>query len=258
MILSKLLRIHGFPTRDREKWLDLTLKFLNLLLLFNFMIATLLNPSLSDTFQWSMKERMLIDDTLAIEIRPAVENLRVNYSSPKSGGIWVAIFSNETRDIYRFSLVYVSPRTEGTYSIVIKFNSKDAWNCTVGVYTRKSEFYKKPPIMTSSGPFILLSGPFGVTAKSNQTVDYEINLVLQVEGEDSSGWFFIKFPTPVNMTLFAIISLAVAYFNAFFLLDAYFKNKVEGLSKIRLALLILMLLASIYLLYQIHVFMVGE
>ncbi|MBS7653994.1 hypothetical protein KEJ43_02845 [Candidatus Bathyarchaeota archaeon] len=256
MILSKILRSYDFPTR--EKQLDLTLKFLNLLLLSNFMIATLLNPSLSDALQWNMEESMLIDDTLAIEIRPAVENLWVNYSSPKSSGIRVAVFSNETRDMYRFSLVYVMPRTEGTYNIVVKFNSKGAWNCTVGVYTRKSEFYKKPPIMTSSGPYIPLSGPFGVTAKGNQTAGYEINIVLQVEGEDSSGWFFIKFPTPVNMALFAIISFAVAYFNAFFFLDAYFKNKVEGLSKIRLALLVLMLLASIYFLYQIHVFMVGE
>lgn len=222
------------------------------------MIAALVSTSLSDAFQWNFEESMLIDDTLAIEIRPAVENLRVNYSSPKSSGIRVALFSNETRDMYRFSLVYIMPRTEGTYNIIIKFNSKGAWNCTIGVYTRNSEFYKKSPIMTSSGPFIPLSGPFGVTASNYQTADHEINIVLQVEGENSSNWFFIKFPTPVNMALFAIISFAVAYFNVFFLLDAYFKNKVEGLSKIRLALLVLMLLASIYVLYQIHVFMVGE
>ncbi len=222
------------------------------------MIVTLLNPALSDAFKWSMEERMLTDDTLAIEIRPAVENLWVNYSSPKSGGIRVAVFSNETRDIYRFSLVYVMPRTEGTYNIIVKFNSKGAWNCTVGVYTRNSEFYKESPIMTSSGPFILLSGPFGVTNKSNQTASYEININLQVENKDSSSWFFIKFPTPVNMALFAVVSFVIAYFNAFFLLDSYFKSKTEGLSKIRLALLCLMVLASIYVLYQIHVSMVGE
>ena len=139
---------HNSNLTDLRKQLDLMLK----LLLFIFLtLATTSNIVFSDIFQIGpINERMLKDDILSIEIRPVVENLRVNYSSSNSRGIEIHLYSNRTLGIYYFSEVYIIPRSEGTYDITVEFSSKSPWNCEIGVYTNNYTFYGKYPVLTLS------------------------------------------------------------------------------------------------------------
>ena len=256
VISNKLF--HSFNLTDLRK-LDLMLK---LLLSIFLTLAVTSNIVFSDIFQIGpISERMLKDDILSIEIRPVVENLRVNYSSSNSRGIEIHLYSNRTLGIYYFSEVYIIPRSEGTYDITVEFSSKSPWNCEIGVYTNNYTFYGKYPVLTSLGPFIQLTPPFGVDSKEdNQTVSYRIRIILSVESYEKKPELFpsFKFPTPVNAALFILTSFILAYINAFFILDTYFKSKVEEVSRFRLALICLIILVSLFILYQLRFLMAGE
>lgn len=225
-------------------------------------LAMASNIVVSDAFQIGPIEgKMLKDDILSIQIQPAVEKLWVNYSSPKSGGIEVHLYSNKTLGLSNFSLIYFIPRSEGTYDITIEFNSKSSWNCMVGVYTLNYTFYGKRPVMTSLGPFVQLIPPFKVNSKNrtDQITSYRIHIVLSVKKyEERSGMFLsFEFPTPVNTAIFMAISFSLAYVNAFLILDTYFRSRTEEVSRMRLALLCLMILASLFVLYYAYFFMKG-
>ena len=257
VISNKLF--HSFNLTDLRK-LDLMLK---LLLLTFLTLATTSNIVFSDIFQIGpINERMLKDDILFIEIRPVVENLWVNYSSSNSRGIEIHLYSNRTHGIHYFSEVYIIPRSEGTYDVTVEFSSESPWSCEIGVYTNNYTFYGKYPIVTSlRGPFIQLIPPFGVDSKEdNQTVSYRIHIILSVESYEKKPGLFpsFKFPTPVNAALFTLTSFILAYINAFFILDTYFKSKVEEASRFRLALTCLIILVSLFILYQLRFLMAGE
>lgn len=232
------------------------------LLTFFLMLASSAGTVLSDAFQIGpIYERMLKNDILSIEISPVVGNLWINYSSPGSRGIEVHLYSNRTIGAYNFSAVYVIPKSEGVYEMMIEFNSNFSWNCVVGVYSSNYTFYGKYPMLTSSGPFIHLLS-FGINSK-NQTdrgFSYKIYIVLNVESFEREISIFpsFRFPAPVNAFIFILTNLFLAYVNVFFILDTYFKSRVSEVSKSRLAIICLMILVSLFISYQIYFLMKGE
>ncbi|MEM2341200.1 MAG: hypothetical protein QXX94_00915 [Candidatus Bathyarchaeia archaeon] len=198
--------------------------------------------------------RILVDDTLAILIWPPVENLSVDCIPPRSGGLRVLFSFKEERLWGNVSLVYVQPRNEGIYNLLVNFRSSVEWSGIIGVYTSDREFYGGAGSVsaTPQGYFITLSGPIKMPQG-----DWKIIITLNVQGGSSSTFFSLKFPTPVNMALFILFSGILAYFNAFFILDSYFKSKTEGVSKIRLIIVSLLIFVSAFILYQVYNVMVG-
>ena len=202
--------------------------------------------------------KFLVNDTLAIYIEPPVESISVDCDSLKSNSFRVAFFSNETQYGKSLSLVYMMPRYEGEYVLLVSFSSSRGWNGTIGVYTSDSDFYKGVGSVTytSQGYFVRLH-TIRVSPKDNVTSDYKIKVVLQVYNISSSLISIFNFPTPINMGLFIATGIAVVYFDAFFFMDLYFKNKREGVTRTRWALAGLLILVSFFILYQIYIWMSG-
>jgi len=197
----------------------------------------------------------LANDTMAIYIRPPVENISVDCNSLKSNSFRVAFFSNETQYGERFSLIYMMPRYEGKYALLVSFSSSKTWNITIGVYTSDSEFYRGAGSVMYTSPtqgYFVILHTFKVSPKNDTTSDYKIKIILQVYSKNPSIISLFNFPTPINMILFIAASIAVIYFNAFFFIDSYFKSKREGMSKARWALIALLIIISIFILYQVY------
>ncbi len=220
-----------------------------------FLISTaLLNYSLADDISLDFDLKILAMDTLAIYLSPPVENLSVDCYSAESNNFRVAFFSREFDMGQEFSLIYMMPKSEGIYNLIVSFETMEEWNGTIGVYTDDVEFYQRvgTSTVTSQGYFIVLKR-FSVAPEDNQTSEYKFNITLQVYGRSQSGLFFFSFPEPIKMALFTVASVAVGYFNAFFLVDLYFKNRTEGVARSRLVLAALLIAASLFILHQIYI-----
>jgi len=216
---------------------------------------SMLNLAFAEDTTINFDAEVLTGDTLAVFIWPPVDNLSVDCRPLRSGDFRILVSSREVRygGSQEISLIYIQPRSGGIYNIQILFNSNSGWNGTLGVYTSESEFYRRigSVSVTSQGYFITLH-TINILPRDNQTSGYRININLKAYNIASSNIFFINFPTPINMALFVLVSVAVGYINAFFILDSFFKSKTEGVSKIRWALVALLVLASIYVLYQVY------
>jgi len=221
--------------------------------IFIFLVIT---PSFVFTDEILLSFEILEGDTLAIYIWPPVENLSVNCASPESNSFRVAFFSREMQYGQETSIIYVMPKVEGTYNLFVTFRSNVAWNGTIGVYTSNSGFYQRTgiPMITSQGYFALLQR-FRASPSSNQTSYYRINIILNVYGVSQSALFPPIILNPPNLALFFIIAIIIVYLDAFLLVDLHFKNKVGKASKSRLILILLLVAASLYILYQIYVMM---
>jgi len=244
-------------TQRRRFILRFKYVFLGLITLIS-LINSMLGSVLAEDTAISFNAEVLTGDTLAVFIWPPVDNLSVDCKPLKSGDFRILVSSREawyrgSQEIPLISLVYVQPRSGGTYVIQIFFSSNSRWNGTLGVYTSESEFYKGigSASLTSQGYFVTLH-TINISPRDNQTLSYKININLKAHNTASSNILFINFPTPMNMALFVLISVAIAYVNAFFILDSFFKSKTEGTSKIRWVLVALLVLVSVYVLYQIY------
>lgn len=232
-------------------------KVFGFIIVLTLFIGGMLNCSMAEeaVVNFDFNVEVLAGDTLAVFIWPPVENLSVDCNPLKSSGFRVLFSSREVQYGGRqeISVVYMQPRTEGVYNVILSFSSNVKWNGTLGVYTGTVEFYKRVGSVdfTSQGYLITLH-TIGMKPVDNQTSSYKINITLKAYSSTSSNPFFFKFPTPVNMALFILVILAAVYINAFFILDSFFKSRTEGISKVRWVLVGLLILASIYILYQIY------
>lgn len=230
-----------------------------LMITFMLSIAALLNPALTVEFSFPNIE-ILANDTLAVIIWPPVTNLSVDCVSPSSNVFRVAFFSREIDPYKReTSIIYMQPRVRGRYDLLISFNSNTTWHGVIGVYTIDSDFYGRigSPTVTSQGYFVVLK-EIEVPNENNQTLGYVVRIMLQAYSRGPSSIFFIRFPEPVNMAIFILIGVAVAYLNTFFILDSYFRSKSEGISKIRWIMVGLLVAVSLYILYWLYTVMSGE
>lgn len=199
-----------------------------------------------------------VGDWLTIFILPPVDTLWVKCNASRSSDFRVSFSPKELQYGREISVIYVQLESEGVYSLLVSFHSNNLWNATIGVYTNDRDFYgkTKPASVTSQGYFVELY-TVRMMPNENKTANYRINMVLIAQRTAPLGLFNIKFPTPVNAALFVLLSAFIAYINAFFILDSYFKNRSEGVSKVRWVLIALLILFSTYVLYQFYWMIVG-
>ncbi|MCX8171501.1 MAG: hypothetical protein N3E47_05990 [Candidatus Bathyarchaeota archaeon] len=244
---------------------DFSLKFftiyLSSLIIFSLMAApapayTEENPT---AFEVNLDTVIRVGDWLAIFILPPVDNLWVKCNASRSSDFRISFSPREIQYGREVSVIYAQIESEGIYSLLVSFYSNNAWNGTIGVYTNNRDFYgkNKPASITSQGYFIELYA-VKMMPNENKTANYVINVVLIAQKTTPSGFFDIKLPTPVNAAFFALVSAFVAYINIFFILDSYFKSRSEGVSKVRWALIGLLILVSFYVLYQFYWMILGE
>jgi len=209
--------------------------------------------SANEALSFSFNLNMLMDDWLAIYIQPPVKDLKVDCNSTMRGGFRVSFSSEEIYMQQPASAVYLQPRSKGTYSILVSFTANFTWSATVGVYTFNREFYGRamPVANTPSGYFVIFPKIEG-GSEGNSSRSYKINIFLSSYEIASSDVFSIKLPTPVNMSLFILASAALTYVNVFLVVDLYFKSKIEGISKVRLILIGLSILASLLILHLFY------
>gem|GEM_PF-2045943 len=213
------------------------------------------NPA---AFEINLNAVIQVGDWLAIFILPPVEDLWVKCNASRSSDFRISFSPRELQYGREISIIYVQLESEGVYNLLVSFQSSNLWNATIGVYTGDRDFYgkTKPASTTPQGYFIELYSA-RMMPNENKTSNYRLNIVLIAQKTSPSSFFNIKFPTPVNAALFALISAFIAYINAFFIIDSYFKNKSEGVSRIRWALIVLLILFSIYVLHQFYWMIVG-
>jgi len=224
------------------------------------------------TDEISVSYEILENDRLAIYIWPPVENISIDCSLSKSNLLNIIFSLKEIFDGRKVSLIYVTPKSEGTYNLIVTFSCVGPWNGTIGVYTSDSGFYQRTGIPittltggTSAGSFATLPSTvfiifhkFGMSSKDYQKIDYKINIALQVYGKSYKS-FLSSFSSPIGTLMFAIATAIAIYINAFFIIDFYYKSRIEGLLKHKLALICLLIIASLFVLYQIYgVLLSGE
>lgn len=221
---------------------------------FPFLVYTNENSA----FETNLNAVIQVGDWLTIFIVPPVDNLWVKCNASRSSDFRISFSPKEIQYGREVSVIYVQLESEGIYSLSVSFQSNKLWNATIGVYTSDRDFYgkTKPASITSQGYFVELYS-VRMIPNENKTANYRLNMVLIAQKTASSSFFNIKFPTPVNTALFVLVSAFLAYINLFFILDSYFKNKSEGVSKIRWILIALLILFSIYVLYQFYWMIVG-
>jgi len=227
--------------------------------------ATLLRPALAEETIWQTGElRILANDTLAIYIWPPVENLSVECIPSKP--IFIKFSTNDLYEGQRVSSIYVTPKSEGTYSFMVTFSFAGAWNATIGVYTSEPKFYETvgTPTITPAGgtsagsltiltsSFIILFPKIGISPEGDRSLNHKINVTLQVYNKSSNPLALLGSFKPLSIFLFAATVAGLAYFDIFLIVDSYFKNRIEGVPKTRWALIILLILASFFILYQVR------
>lgn len=203
----------------------------------------------------SFSEIIQVGDWIAVFIFPPVEGLWVKCNASKSSDFRVSFSTNDIQAGRRCSIIYMQPKTEGIYNLLLSFYSSNEWNGTVGVYTLDYGFYgkNKQSSLTPQGYFIELR-TIKMKPNNNQTANYRIiiSIIAQNISLSAVRLFNIKFPAPISMVFFALIGASIAYINAFFVIDSYFRSKTEEISKTRWVLIILLIVVSLYVLYYIY------
>jgi len=208
-------------------------------------------PSLAEEGRTSYNlPRFLQGDVLAIYIRPIVQDLTVQGSSPSSSNFTVGWTPSEGRS----SLVWMSPASPGIYNLTVSFRTESPWDYTVGVFTSTKDYYPSTDFTSGQpgGYFVRLVSLVTVSTPGNFTLTF----ILNAYGR-TSGFFIFSFPTELNGVVFLVAVILLGYVNAFSVLDLYFKNKMEGSSKKRwflTGILILVSLLGIYFIYSFTTF----
>jgi hypothetical protein len=218
------------------------------LLIFLFSLLPLfinIQYSLSDNT--SIRELGILQyDVLLIRISPVVEDITIKHNSPTSKGATVSYSINRTSETY----IWITPETKGTINFTISFKTEAMWKESWGIITDKTDFYDPFTDNEPYGAYTLVTID---TITSTSFGNFTRNLVLKVFPR-SSNIFTFNFPTSINAVFFIIITAFLVYINAFSLLNTGFKNKKEQISKLGWFLVILLLLGSSFIIYQLYLF----
>jgi len=236
-------KIHNLIHTPRRKNSVLSIRLSATILILSFILLPILTLAAEPT---STLPDLLQNDTLAIYIRPIVEDLAVQSSSPDSNNARIGYSTNETD----YSLIWITPRSRGNYNLTMSFRTKGSWNYTIGVYTDKPDFYPSGEATPQSG------GSYWVrfyTVAMPSPGSFTLSFIFYVRAR-STSLFSFDFPTSINGVFFIFVTVLLGYINAFFLSDLHFKSKMGGVSKKHWLLIILLLGASAYVIYRMYIF----
>jgi hypothetical protein len=220
---------------------------LNLLIILFSIISLFfsIQYSLSDNTS-NRNLRILQYDTLLIRISPVVENLTIIHNAPISKATTVGYKINQNNETH----IWITPETKGTINFTIFFKTDAIWTENWGIITDKSDFYF-PDI--ENDPFSVVNYVIVPIYTFIWDLPGNItgNLVLNVFSRPSNSSSFM-FPTSINAFFFIILTAFLIYVNAFSLLNIHFKRKKEQISKLGWFLVILFLLGSCFIIYQLY------
>ncbi len=213
-----------------------------LLILLSVLPATSVRgPS---TFNYTVRQ----NDVFVLLINPPVNGLAAVCQplvSMKPFKVYVAV--NESQN----SVVQVLLEASGYYNVTVSFQSQTPWGFSMGVFTRNPDWYVNYANIT------MVQGVSLVEFMSVTGWDpgsYELSILIDVRAIEEAGGFPFYLPKQFNGLVFAVATALLAYPNSFLFVDTYFKNKREGVSKKRLFGISLILLISIYIIYQVYLF----
>jgi len=192
-------------------------------------------------------------DVLAIYISPTVENLSVRCQPLYgSGDFDLSISTNYVNpDLKKSSVIWVRLYKPGSYNLTINFFSNRSWEYMVGVYARNYNFYKEnygEKRISPPDSFLRLE-----PIRTRSAGRWMISSTLVVQGTSPSSYRLVL-PTPVNLAMLISVIGLIAYVNGFVFLDTYFKSKKEIVSNTRWIMVLVVLLISAYVAYQVYVF----
>jgi len=191
-------------------------------------------------------------DVFAVFITSRMENLSAECQPLNRGGSFdLSISTNYITRSGVISVVTVQLNTYGTYKLTIRLSSSKPWNYTLGVYTRNIRFYEE-----YWGRNLLIRGTFIEHAHfSRHPGNWTIIITLKSHNPTSRSLIpSITLPTPVNMALLLATWILIFYINSFAFIDTYFKSRKESVSNVRWVMVGIVMLISIYLAYQIYLF----
>lgn len=187
--------------------------------------------------------KMLQNDMLALYIRPNVENLSVE---SESKSLWVTIVVSKQGS----SIIYMRPRSAGMYKLTVTFQVNSTWGYRLGIYTNNINWFGYGPrgniTMGTYGYFIEVSNQ-----NFSSPGNYAINILVDSYEKETSG-FSLRLPESVNAVFFVTLVGFIIYFNIFFIFDTYFKNKREGVTRNRWLLCGLLIIVSVYIIYELY------
>ncbi len=190
--------------------------------------------------RWSLE--ILEGDVLTIYIYPVVRDISLNSSG---SGIFLSIRTNYTVQSQENTAIWMLPESQGVFNMTMSFQSDEAFDYTIGVYSRNPDFY---------GKSVKFSGDFGtIYTHSGPPGNWTI-IILLTSQRQSRSIFHIELPTPVNAALFLAAAGFISYFNIFFVCDTYFKNKKESVSNRRWLVCGIVMVISAFAIYQLYSF----
>jgi hypothetical protein len=158
---------------------------------------------------------------------------------------------NYTDDLFgKTTVIFVLPESEGRYNVTTTFQSNNVWNYTMGVYAQDLNLYLDwyGKTVKTSGYFVQLFGPYVLPSRN-----WTINILLFAHSQ-SSSFFTIELPAPVNLAILLTAAGFIMYINAFLLIDTHFKSKKEIISNKRWFLIIIVAVISALAIYQLYNF----
>lgn len=151
------------------------------------------------------------------------------------------------------SVVQVLPEDGGYYNLTVTFGSSKRWDYSFGVLTANYDWYANTYTKVTrvqNGYYVEFQ-----SGKNEPPGNYTINVVLFVKAINSRRTLLdFHLPTSTGLVLLATVAAPLAYFNAFLLVDSYYRGKVEEVTRKRwvgVAAAIVLSALALYILYGV-------
>jgi hypothetical protein len=225
------LSLNKAPRKISRKMVDskavLPLLFIPLILLI---FALSPYPSLAEGggYRISQEISMRLGDVFYVAITPPVSNFAASCTPLSRQRFQLYMAAN----ISFQSIVEVLPEEGGYYNVTITFVSPGFWRYGLGILTGDPSWYER----TATRVTRLQSGYYVEFQSGSEAPpgNYTITLTLNVRKVNPSGSLIeLQFPTSMGLLLLALLASPLAYFNAFLVVDSYYRSKSEEVSRRR-------------------------
>lgn len=237
---------HLYYARGREKVTVKHLRRISLVLVALsalFLAFSLSSPRrVEGTLRFQVQ--MQAYDALTIYIDPAVDGLNARCDPLELNRPFALYVASNTS---ARSFIQLFPEGESYYNITLTFDSPRTFQIQIGVFTNNPGAY---PGLTARPEGLRYFVEF-ISGLSESPGSYVISILARARGVESSNPFPIQVPSALNSVIILLLGLLLAYVNLFAIMDAYFKNKSEGISRQRRIGVALLILGSLLFLYWV-------
>jgi hypothetical protein len=200
-------------------------------------------------------DRYLLDimefDQLWIFINPVLDYVSIDCKPIDHGDVSYAVRMNYTDQFFGETTAFViQPESRGKYNITINFQGNFKWDYRIGVSAQNFDFYLEfyGQNIQTEGSFAMLYGPY-----TRLSGNWTINILLNSRSRSQTVFTFVL-PSPANLILLFSSAGFIIYINAFLILNTYFKSKKEIVSNKRWLVIVIIVLISAFVIYQLYTF----